>query len=110
MLRNKGRWIASMALLVFVAASCANEKDRDQAAVEKAIAEEVNKRLAEFQKVRMDMCREETYKEAGRRADSILIARARLEKDSFQKPPKPIKPEKPAIKLLDDTLSLKPII
>lgn len=111
MRQNKGRELGLLlAFILLLAAGCSGEKDRDQAAVERAIADEVERRLVEYKRIRLEDCQKAVMQEASRRADSILIARARLEKDTFMKPPKPLKPEKPTLKQLDDTLELKPIL
>lgn len=98
-------------LLIFVLSllSC-GEDNRNKIAVDRVIAEEVEKRIQDFRTTRMNRCKEKAIDEANEIADSLLIIQARLSRDTIGKPPKPDKPEKPEIKLLEDSTPIQPII
>ena len=97
-------------LLIFLLPlwSC-GEDNRNKIAVDRVIAEEVEKRVQNFRTTRMDRCKEKAIDEANEIADSLLILEARLSRDTISKPPKPEKPEKPEIKLLEDSTPIQPI-
>lgn len=96
--------IAIFTLLVpLLWGSCA-EDNRNRIAVEKVIQEEVGKRVANYRENRMRRCYEDAVREASALADSILLLEARLTRDTASKPPRPSKPERPALKKLKDSL------
>lgn len=72
------------------------------------IEEKVQERLAEFKRVIDLRCREKVLEEAGLIADSLVLRQARLKKDTFQRPIKPVRPDEPELKTLNDSLPLKP--
>lgn len=89
--------------------ACSPEVDREaqmQALVEQTVAE----RVATYERVRLQRCREEVLEEANRRLDSILIEQATLQAGTGMKPPRPNRPGRPDIRQLEDTLPLKPLL
>ncbi len=98
--------IALLVLLLLLAAcESATYVDTD-----KVIAEKVQEQLDEYRKVNDQRCRGRVLTEAGRIADSMIMVRARLMKDTIQRPLRPTRPEKPTVLTLEDSLALKPLI
>ena len=89
--------------------SCLTREEYSEADVNALMEAEVQKKLDDFRRVKEERCLEELLKEAGRRADSILINQAFFERDTTLRPPKPLKPEKPEIKAYRDTTPLRPL-
>ncbi|MFT4668361.1 MAG: hypothetical protein ACI8YQ_002331 [Polaribacter sp.] len=71
---------------------------------------EVATRIAKFEKTTLEKCTRDILERAGEMADSILIARARLQVNEIvPKPEIPFRPERPEIKLPKDTTPIVPI-
>ena len=78
---------------------------------EAMIAAEVERRVDDFIERRKKRCEEKVLKKAVEVVDSILIERARLMTiDTFQKPPIPLRPEKPEVPINEDTSAIVPIL
>jgi len=88
-----------------LAPGCREEKHAPEA----LIRSYVDEKLHEFENQRMEACRAVAFDNAAKIVDSLLIERARLEKDTLGKPPKPEKPLKPEIKTPLDSSSVKPL-
>lgn len=73
------------------------------------IDEQVEERIKEYKRILDDRCRENVLEEANRLTDSILLVRARLERDSLDKPPIPDKPDKPEVKTIIDSVPVAPL-
>lgn len=74
------------------------------------IREKVATRMAKFEKTNLEKCARGVLERAGEMADSILIARARLQvKEIIPKPEIPFRPERPEVKLPKDTTAVEPI-
>lgn len=73
------------------------------------IEEQVEERITEYKRILDDRCREDVLEEANRLTDSILLVRARLERDSLDKPPIPDKPDKPEVKTIIDSVPVAPL-
>jgi len=73
------------------------------------IEEQVEERIKEYKRILDDRCREDVLEEANRLTDSILLVRARLERDSLDKPPIPDKPDKPEVKTIIDSVPVAPL-
>ncbi|MBX2873529.1 MAG: hypothetical protein KTR30_15555 [Saprospiraceae bacterium] len=73
------------------------------------IEEQVEERILEYKRILDERCREEVLDEANRLTDSILLVRARLERDSLDKPPRPDKPDKPEVKTIIDSVPVAPL-
>lgn len=95
-------------MLFLLCMSC--KDDRNANAVEALIETTLTERLAEYERIRKEKCREEILTEAGLIVDSILIKEAREAKDTLKRPPKPTRPTKPEIRTLIDSTPLAPII
>lgn len=74
------------------------------------IRTEVERRLSEFRKNKMKTCREELIKTATLEVDSLLIERARLNKNDLEKPEIPEKPSAPEIMSPLDSSPVQPIL
>ena len=73
------------------------------------IEQQVQKRIVEYRRILNDRCREDVLEEANRLTDSILLVRARLERGSLNKPPRPNKPDKPEVKTIIDSVPVAPL-
>ena len=101
----KTRWILGVFLLTSLTAFQAEDPET-QAAVQKLVAEKVKQYKAEAKAA----CRRELLEKAGSVADSILLARARMGKDSaLVLPPSIPKPALPTDPDVPDTLVLEPL-
>ena len=96
-------------LLLLSITACGNVQDENRIAVETFLEQQVEERLATYKRILDKQCRDNILEEAGKIADSILIAEARLRRDSMNKPPKPTKPGRPELKKLKDSLTLDPL-
>lgn len=102
------RYICLLTILLFLGSCGADE--RDEAAIQAAIEEALEKKIAKFKSVRQQRCLEGIYDEANIIVDSILLEEARQKRDTIGKPARPIKPEKPEIKTILDTLPIAPLL
>ena len=73
------------------------------------IEQQVEERIEEYKRILDERCREDVIEEANRLTDSILLVRARLERDSLDKPPRPDKPDKPEVKTIIDSVPVAPL-
>lgn len=101
--------ICIAALLGSLSACRSDGRDENQVAVERFLEQQVAERIATYKRILEQQCRDKVLEEAGKIADSILIAEARLQRDSMNKPAKPTKPERPELKTLKDSLKLDPL-
>lgn len=72
-----------------------NDDARGRVDVEAAIAEQVEMRIREFKQVQWDNCRKRAQDEALLVADSIMLERALLQRDTSYRPARPVRPEDP---------------
>ena len=77
--------------------------------VDAVIAEKVQERLTEFKRVLDKRCEDRIMEAAGLLADSMILERARLQKDTLDRPLKPTRPEKPELQVLPDSFRLAPL-
>ena len=105
-MRLKNKYFALVILLTLMA--CGGEQ-ADQAERKAFIDEKVTERIAEYKRILDGRCRERVLDEANRQADSILLVRARLERDTSDKPPRPYKPDKPEVITIIDTVPVAPL-
>lgn len=92
--------------VIFCFSSCMPDQGDRKA----MIREEVERRLTDFQKNKLKTCREELIKSATLEVDSLLIERARLNKNSLEKPTIPEKPSAPEILSPLDSSPVQPIL
>lgn len=74
------------------------------------IQEKLDERIALLHKNKRKRCLDETFAEAENIVDSMVRAQARREKDAISKPPKPTKPERPDVFILQDTGTIHPLV
>ncbi len=86
------------------------EEEISEEAKAALIAAEVQKRVVALTESKYDRCMNELYESANTIVDSILIARAKMEKNTIKKPSKPNKPEAPAPLKLRDSTAIKPLL
>lgn len=96
----------SILFLLVLSWSCTPEQGDRNAMID----EEVERRLSEFRKNKMKTCREELIKAATSEVDSLLIERARSNKDELEKPEIPEKPMAPEIMTPLDSSPVQPIL
>jgi hypothetical protein len=77
--------------------------------IDAVIEEKTQERLDEYRYVLDKRCRERALEEAGRQADSIVLAIARAQKDTLSRPLRPVRPERPELKAMEDSLALAPL-
>lgn len=97
-----------LGLLAFTTTAC-NKEERGEIDVEKVIAEKVAERALAFRQSQWADCRQRAMIDAGLLADSILLERARLMRDTSNRPARPIRPDFPVLKSLSDSLKLRPL-
>lgn len=73
------------------------------------IERQVEERILEYKQILDERCYDTVLEEANRLTDSILLVRARLERDSLDKPPRPDKPDKPEVKTIIDSVPVAPL-
>lgn len=73
-------------------------------------AQKLQNRIENFQKVSFEKCWEIVYEDAAAIVDSLMIQRARSKRDTIGKPPKPNRPDKPAIVAPSDSTRIGPLI
>jgi len=93
----------------FLFFSCQIEKKKSLTK-EEAIVKKIEEKVIRWKNSMRTKCSEDVLETAIAIVDSTLIARARLDIDSIQKPVKPIKPMMPVIKELKDTMPVAPIL
>lgn len=99
---------STLVILALVLYGC--EEDQSAELKQQLIDEKVEERVQRLMNNKQIRCREELMENANRLVDSILIARARSNKDTIPKPPKPFKPEQPDAFLLEDTFAIIPLL
>lgn len=93
-------------LLLLALVSCESATHVD---IDAVIEEKVAERLNEFERVLMQRCQDRANEEAGAIADSIIIEQARRQKDTLGRPMRPLRPDQPELKTLEDSLELAPL-
>ena len=83
-------------------------EERDEAAVQALIAENIEQNLAQFQARQLARCHQEAMDEALLLADSLVLAMAMRPTDTSRLV-KPVKPQKPMVKLPVDDTPLAPL-
>lgn len=92
-------------LILFIS-GCQKEAQIDRKTF---IQQKVEERLADHRKIRIAACRDRYLQDATKLVDSLLIERARMEKDTIGKPPKPVKPTRPHLLSPLDSTPVKPL-
>lgn len=86
------------------------EPKDDGSAKAQLIEERVSEKVQQLINNKSERCRNELYTQANLIVDSMLIARARANKDTLNKPPKMAKPELPDAFLLEDSFAIQPVV
>ena len=98
-------WVIS-AMLLLIMTGCHEEIIVDR---QKMMDDYVQKKLDDFESLRNTACMKEAYQIATKEVDSLLIARAKMNRSQKEKPIIPPKPAKPTILQPLDSASVKPI-
>lgn len=101
--------VCSLLALVLCCLACESEEDK-QRLEQLLIQTNVEQRLVEYERLVERNCREKVFEAATIIADSLIIAEARLLKDTLLKPFKPERPEQPELKRLEDTVPIRPFL
>jgi hypothetical protein len=90
--------------------SCLSKKDYTEDEIQALMDGELQRKIAAYRKSKIDACQEEAFRQATKIADSLVIAEAYFDRDTFARPPKPIKPDEKAPEIKGpDTIQLKPL-
>ena len=89
--------------IVFVLIFTACTPREPSVTVEDLIQQKLAKKIADLHQTQQERCTKEALEAASSIVDSIMLERARLEKDKKARPPKPTKPEFPDVFILQDT-------
>lgn len=100
-----GNFLRCTFFIVSVLLLIACDPPEPSVTVEDLVQQKLQQKITDLHKNRRERCINEALESASLIVDSILIERARLEKDSLAKPPKPTKPEFPDVFILQDTTS-----
>jgi len=108
---NTGKWITwVLSVLLFLPFyGCLDRKEYSQADIDALIEKEVRQRLEIFIRTKEERCMEDILEEANRLSDSIMVVQAFFDRDTFSRPEKPSRPDKPHIRILEDTTPVKPL-
>ncbi|MEY4134134.1 MAG: hypothetical protein RL386_484 [Bacteroidota bacterium] len=107
-----GKWLlwAAPCLLPLLSSGCLDRKEYSQSDIDALIEKEVRQRVEIFIRTKEERCMEDILKAANQLADSIMVAEAFFDRDTFSRPEKPARPDKPHIKVLQDTTPVEPLI
>ena len=90
--------------------SCLSKKDYTEEEIQALMDGELQRKIAAYRKSKIDACQEEAFRQATKIVDSLVIAEAYFDRDTFARPPKPIKPDEKAPEIKGpDTIQLKPL-
>lgn len=101
--------LAGLMSIALLLPSCLDRQEYSQEDMDALIQKEVDKRIADFIRIREERCQEDLLKEANRLADSMMIVLAFFDRDTFSRPEKPEKPERPELKILRDSSPIAPL-
>ena len=86
-------------------------QDSEMMTKEQFVEKHLNEKLQKYKNDKAKKCRQKAIDKANEIVDSILIAQARnIRIDTVQRPPKPIKPNRPNILTPNDTTPIRPVI
>ncbi len=99
-------------LLLLVLSYSACRKGPKPLSREARIQNTIDERLRQYRVSHQDRCRKNIMSLAKKQVDSTMLANARNLKvvDTIQRPPKPVRPELPDVKTLEDTLEVAPLL
>ncbi len=93
---------------LFLFQACGGRQNT-QELMEEFIQQKVEERLTKAERTIMGRCYDNILEKAGIIADSILFEKARLRKDTSDRPSKPLRPDEPEIKTLIDSIPVAPL-
>lgn len=86
------------------------EPEDNSVATAQMIEEKLGEKVQQLIDSKSERCWNELYTQANSIVDSVLIARARANKDTLNKPSKMAKPDLPDAFLLEDSFAIQPVI
>lgn len=96
--------------LTLLFSACLSKKDYTEEEIQALMDGELQRKIAAYRKSKIDACQEEAFRQATKIVDSLVIAEAYFDRDTFARPPKPIKPDEKAPEIKGpDTIQLKPL-
>ena len=110
--RLSDKWLlwAIPCLLGVLSSGCLDRKEYSQSDIDALIEKEVRQRVEVFIRTKEERCMEDILKAANHLADSIMVVEAFFDRDTFSRPEKPSRPDKPHIKVLQDSTPVGPLI
>lgn len=96
--------------LTLLFSACLSKKDYTEEEIQALMDAELQRKIVAYRKSKIDACQEEAFRQATKIVDSLVIAEAYFDRDTFARPPKPIKPDEKAPEIKGpDTIQLKPL-
>lgn len=90
--------------------ACLSKKEYSEEEMQVLMDGELQRKIAEYRDAKIKACQEEAFRQATKIVDSLVIAEAYFDRDTFARPPKPIKPDEKAPEIKGpDTIQLKPL-
>ena len=96
--------------LTLLLSACLSKKEYTDDEIQALMDGELQRKIDAYRKSKIDACQEEASRQATKIVDSLVIAEAYFDRDTFARPPKPIKPDEKAPEIKGpDTIQLKPL-
>jgi len=73
------------------------------------VKQELEKLVAEFRQDQAELCKKRALEKASLEVDSLILVWAKANRDTFDRPPKPVKPEEPIRLTPKDTTPVGPL-
>ena len=96
--------------LTLLLPACLSKKEYSEEEMQALMDAELQRKITAYRSSKITACQEEAFRQATKIVDSLVIAEAYFDRDTFARPPKPIKPEEKAPEIKGpDTIQLKPL-
>lgn len=96
--------------LTLLLPACLSKKEYSEEEMQALMDAELQRKIAAYRSSKITACQEEAFRQATKIVDSLVIAEAYFDRDTFARPPKPIKPDEKAPEIKGpDTILLKPL-
>ncbi len=96
--------------LTLLLPACLSKKEYSEEEMQALMDAELQRKIAAYRSSKITACQEEAFRQATKIVDSLVIAEAYFDRDTFARPPKPIKPNEKAPEIKGpDTIQLKPL-
>ena len=108
MIKSISSQVLFFVLLLLVGLSIAFQKPKPMTRQD-LIDQKIEGFVTNYKKNELEKCRDKILETAGQIVDSLLIERAKQEKDTISKPPVPIKPTEPERMMPKDSTPIAPL-